>query len=799
MKISLAWLENYVNLGKYKKDPQSLAHDLTMRGLEVSGVTSTKPEWTHVVVGKINKIEKHPNADKLSLCEVTDGKKTYQVVCGAKNISEGDCAPFAKIGAKLPGDFEIKQAKLRGVDSFGMLCSQKELGMGENTEGIFILPPDATPGMPLEDALAITSDTVLEVEVTANRGDCLSHLGVAREVAALTKGKVQKPQSKIKFTQPAIHKVASVTVKHPQCSRYAAMIVEGVEVKPSPACMQAYLRSVGLRPINNVVDVTNFILMAYGQPLHAFDFDKLLGKKIIVRKPLTGEKIKTLDEEIRELEPQDIVIADAEKAIALGGVMGGFDSQVTTTTKNILIESACFDPVSIRKTSKRLKLQSESSYRFERGVDIEGVVFALERAATLMSELGGGKVLRGHIDVYPVKRKKRDILLSQLFVNTFIGKEVPGKTIKIILESFGFSVKTQKKDSWKVGIPSFRLDVSNAADLVEEIVRSIGFDSLPLVSLPAPRDFQLKDIVEFKIKNLLAAQGFHEAVNYSFVSEELLSSCGIQDKTHKLLNPINEDFAHLRPVLFPSLLKTLAYNVHRNNKSIKLFEIRRVFCMDVAQDLPHEEEHLALLLSGSKTLSPWPENQKNYDFYDAKGAIETVLESLGFAKSQIEFKDGKRNYFHPSISAEILVHGEPAGYLGELHPEIQKKFDIEQNAYIAELFFSKLVQLAGTKQSFKAISKFPSVTRDVAIVVDESITHQHVTKCLDEVKFELVQDYDLFDIYRDDQQIGRGKKSLAYRVIYQSYEKTLTDEEIQATHNKIVKLLEAKLGAHVRS
>ena len=676
MKISLSWLENYVGLGKYKKDPHALAHALTMRGLEVSSVTSTKPNWTHVVVGQINKIEKHPNADKLTVCEVTDGKKTYQVVCGAKNIKEGDYVPFATIGAKLPGDFEIKQAKLRGVDSFGMLCSQKELGMGEDTHGIFILPTDTTLGVSLEEALAMTGDTVLEVEVTANRGDCLSHIGVAREVAALTQGKVQKPQNKIKFVQPAVQKVASVTIKHPHCSRYTAMVVEGVQVKPSPAWLESYLRTVGLRPINNIVDITNFILMEYGQPLHAFDFDKLSGKKIIVRKPLTAGKIKTLDEETRELEPNDIVIADAEKPVALGGVMGGFDSQVTPETKNILIESACFDPAAIRKTSKRLKLQSESSYRFERGVDIEGVVSALERAASLMSELGEGYVLSGKIDVYPVKRKKQNIALSQDFINRFIGKEIPPKTTKSILESFGFSVKPHKKNSWSVGVPTWRLDVTNQADLVEEIVRSIGFDSLPLVCIHAPADFQLKEILEFKIKKLLAAQGFHEAVNYSFVSEELLNSCGIEDKTHKLVNPINEDFAHLRPVLFPSLIKSLAYNVHRNNKSVKLFEIRRVFSTKPTQELPHEEEHLALLLSGNKTLSPWPEYQKNYDFYDAKGILETVFENLGFAKNQVVFKDGKRNYFHPSISAEIFIQGELAGYMGELHPEVQKKFDI---------------------------------------------------------------------------------------------------------------------------
>ena len=798
MKISLAWLENYVKLGAYKKDPHVLAHDLTMRGLEVSSVTSTQAGWTHVVIGKINKIEKHPNADKLVVCDVTDGKNTYQVVCGAKNISEGDLVPFAKIGAKLPGNFEIKQAKLRGVDSFGMLCSQKELGMGDDTAGIFILPQDAKLGVPLEEFLG-AGDTVLEVEVTANRGDCLSHIGLAREVAALNKTKIQRPLATIKFSQPGVQKVASVTIKHRECSRYAAMIVQDVHVKPSPPWMQAYLRAVGLRPINNIVDITNFILMEYGQPLHAFDFDKLSGKKIIVRKPLPDEKIKTLDGEMRELAPNDIVIADAEKAVALGGVMGGFDSQVTPQTKNILIESACFEPASIRKTSKRLKLQSESSYRFERGVDIEGVIHALERAASLSRELGDGKVLAGKIDTYPEKSKKKEILLSRVFVNRFIGKDIPVKTIKTILESFGFVVRAQKKDLWKVGVPSFRLDVSNQADLVEEIVRSIGLDSVPLTSLSAPQDFQLKEILDFKIKKLLAAQGFHEAMNYSFVSSELLSSFDMGDKSHKLLNPINEDFAHLRPVLFPSLVKNLAYNVHRNNKSVKLFEIRRVFNVAENETLPHEEEHLALLLSGNKNLSPWPESQKNYDFYDAKGAIEQVFESMGIEKNKIEFKDGKKDCLHPKQAAEVFVDSDHVGYMGELHPGVLKKFDLEQTAYIAELFFSKLLHKAISKKAFKAISKFPSVTRDFAIVVDESITHQHVTKCLDEGNFELVQDYALFDVYQDEQNLGKDKKSLAYRVVYQSYEKTLTDEEIQASHNKILKLLEAKLGAQVRS
>ncbi len=793
MKVSLSWLKSYVPLGSFEKDPASLAESLTMRGIEISSINEIKAPWTNVVVGQIKKIEKHPNADKLSLCVVTDGKENFQVVCGAQNIKEGDKAPFAKIGALLPGGFEIKKTNLRGIDSYGMLCSSKELAFGEEASGILILQKDVKVGAPFEKAIGY-EDTTLECEVTPNRGDCLSHIGIAREVAAIRGVKLTLPKSHFKESQVSVQKITSVTIKHRECLRYAAIVLQNVKVKPSPLELQLKLRSIGLRPINNIVDITNFILMEYGQPLHAFDFDKLKGSKIIVRYPKEGEKIKSLDGETRILHKDDIVIADGEDAVALGGVIGGFDSQVTEETKNILIESASFNPATIRRTSKRLKVQTDSSYRFERGIDIEGVILALERAAALMCELGEGQAYKGKIDVYPKKQKKTTIVLEKINVDTLLGISFPEREVKKALSDLQFSLKPKGKNQWKVEVPSFRGDVSHEADLIEEIIRSIGFDKVPLATLPAPSKIKYEEPIAFKLKKHLSTKGFHETVSYSFVPRALLEKCHVKLDSLKLLNPLAEEFSCMRPALFPSLIAVLLYNLNRKANTVKIFELRNVFEVVENRKLPQESEHLALLLSGQKALVPWKEYHEYYDFFDLKGIVEGVLDH----ENNLHWKRGEEPWLHPGKSASLYNGHKKIGFVGELHPEVQHAFEMDQSVVIAELNFEKLLKRHKQEVNFKNISKYPLVARDLAVVLEETVSHEEVLQCIKGLKSNLIQSISLFDVYSDPQKIGEGKRSLAFRIFYQSYEKTLDQSDIEEAHNAIVQELSNKLGAQVR-
>ncbi|MBI2608001.1 MAG: phenylalanine--tRNA ligase subunit beta [Deltaproteobacteria bacterium] len=797
MKISLSWLENYVSLGAFKKNIPFLSEKLTLRGIEVSSIEHIQASSSGVVVGQILKIEKHPHADRLSVCEVTDGKTKYQIVCGAHNIQEKNKVPFAKLGAILSGNFEIKKAKLRGIESSGMLCSQKELGLPGDSEGIFILPDETQVGIPFENALQC-EDTILTCEVTPNRGDCLSHLGMAREIVAFSKKKVIVPKIKIPVLPKTIKTVTSIRIQHEKCLRYAGVVLEDVRVKPSPLWLQSRLRSVGLKPINNIVDVTNFVLMELGQPLHAFDFDKLSGQKIIVRKPKKGEKIKTLDGVLRDLEAEDIVIADSEKAVAIGGVMGGFESQVTPSTQRILIESACFDPVSIRKTSKRLKLQSESSYRFEREIDSEGVVPALHRAAALMCDLSGAKACKGFIDIYPVKRKIRKIKLIKENVDLLLGESFSSQSIEEHLSALGFKLKKNKNQSFDVEVPSYRNDIYCEADLIEEVLRCIGFDKIPSAFLPSPEKINDAHYHVFKLKKFLAAKGFFEVMNFSFISPKLLEECNVEGETRALLNPISEEFSDLRPVLFPSLIKTLLYNYNRNIKTMRLFEIRKTFHFKKGEKLPIEEPHFSLLVSGEeKVVTPWKEFKTKYDFFDLKGVLEGIFENSPHLP-KIEWEFSKKPFLHPGKQAILLFEGEEIGFIGEVHPHILEKKGIEQAVIIAEVKCKPILSYKEHKQPDFHISKYPPVFRDISFVVSKEITHEKVIECITNVNNNYFQNCELFDVYHDEKHLGQGKKSLAYRLYYQSLEHTLTYEEVEKAHNEILKALTEKLFASIR-
>jgi len=785
--------------------PEEIAGKLTMAGLEVDSIEKVSPWFSGVVVAKILSIQPHPNADKLSLCEVSTGGKTFPVVCGAQNIHEGDIVPLATVGATIPGGYTIKSSRLRGEVSEGMLCSEEELGIGEDATGIMMLPDTFTLGEDLAAALDL-EDVALEISITPNRADCLSMIGIAREIAAMTGGRVRYPDITFEEKGEDIDTLTSVTILNSDlCPRYTARLIKDIKIRPSPAWMRMRLEAVGLRAINNVVDVTNFVMMELGQPLHAFNLRSLKEERIVVRGAEEGEQFVSLDEKPRTLSADTLMICDGAGPVAVAGIMGGLDSEVEDDTKDVLLESAYFNPSSIRKSSRSLGMGTDAAFRFERGIDPDGVIRALDRAAQLIAELSGGSICRGCIDEYPRKIEVvRDIPLRPERVNRILGTQIEAGEMKEILEGLEMTVSEEKQGVYRVTPPTFRVDISREIDLTEEIARIHGYEGIP-TSLPelSPEAVSTggKRTLQSRIRTILNGYGYSEVINYSFTSPTSADILGLGEGDEgrrfiRLEDPLGEDMSVMRTGLVHGLLATMSKNISAGNHDLRIFEMGKVFT-DVGEQLPQEHERIGGLVCGARYDRLWHFDEGVHaDFYDLKGSMENLFEALRIRT--IRFTSGcDRPFLHPGRSCHVISDGRTIGYLGDVHPDVLEKMDIKGKAVVFELDLHSIIPLVREDFLYRNIPKLPAVSRDVAFVVDETVEVRYLLDLALEKNENLLEYIDIFDVYVG-KGVPSGMKSLAVRFTYRSATKTLTDGEVNEVHERLVETIVKHTGAKIR-
>jgi len=789
MQFSEAWLRELVNPAL---DTQALVEQITMAGLEVDSVSPAAAEFSGVVVGQVISIMAHPDADKLRICQVEVGEnESLQIVCGASNVREGLKIPAALIGAVLPGDFKIKKSKLRGELSFGMLCSEKELGLAADADGLMELAADAPVGTDIREYLAL-NDQLIEVDLTPNRADCLSIEGIAREVALLNDIEFKVPD-----VIPAVvehQDTLDVKVSAPDaCPRYLGRLIKDVDSRAeTPLWMQERLRRSGLRSLGPVVDVTNYVLLEMGQPLHAFDAAKLSGG-IEVRKAQVGEILGLLNEQKISANDATLVIADADKALALAGVMGGSESAVSDSTKDIFLECAFFSPSFMMGKARHYGLHTDSSHRFERGVDAELQTRAIERATRLIVEIAGGRVgaitevvAQEHLPQRPA------VTLRTQRIKRILGVALAEAEVEGILLRLGMTV-VKDGEGWQVTPPGFRFDIAIEADLIEELGRVYGYNNLPQSSLlmrsalsQAPE--AVLDIDQ--IKDVLVARDYQEAITYSFVVEELQKSIVPDDKYIKLQNPISADLAVMRTTLWCGLLQAAAYNTKRQQSRVRLFEAGQRF---LGTSVEQQEKMLAGIALGSANPEQWGEKARKVDFYDIKADVEAICALTG---REVKFIARKHSALHPGQSAEIqTIEGQSLGWAGMIHPTLEKQLGFDSNVFLFEL--SQSVLLERKIPTFNSLSKFPSVRRDLALLLEEQVSFQAVKKCIDDCQEKIIKQVMVFDIYRG-QGVEQGYKSIALALIMQDATQTLTDSEIDAIVNRVLDALSNKLSAKLR-
>lgn len=801
MKVSLNWLRDYVDIRMGEKE---LINLLTMGGLEVEGATPIGEGFEKIVVAEINSVRRHPNADRLSLVEVRTAQEKFSIICGATNIREGQRVPLALIGARLTNGVEIKKSKIRGETSDGMLCSEIELGLGKEASGIMILNPEVPLGVNLGEALGMR-DMILDVSITPNRPDCLSVIGVAREIAALTHQGVKYPNSSFSDQGSEIHQRTSVTILDPDlCPRYVARMIEGIRIGPSPHWMKNRLEKVGIRSINNVVDVTNYVMMEYGQPLHAFDFELLEEGRIVVRRAQRGETFTTLDKVKRILDEEMLMICDGTKPVAVAGVMGGLNSEIREETRTVLLESAYFHPMNNRRTSRKLGLETEASYRFGRGIDCGGCLTAANRAAGLIQELTGGRLIEGVVDAYPKPIQPTPIRLSVRKVYQILGTEIPARQVRAYLEDLGINVREEEGDVLMATPPSFRGDLEREIDLIEEVARLDGFEKIPLTlpkGPPSSEERSKEFVLERKAKDLLIQHGYNEVITYSFTSPGSLDSIDLSPddprrKFLRILNPLTEDSSMMRTSLLPGLMETARYNLSYKNVDLKLFELKKVYLPREGERLPKEVKQLAGLAMGMEGDLHWAAGQRPIDFYGVKGCIEDIFEGL-------QIKGVKFNraedvpYLHPGKASRIVLGEEVLGFLGEIHPRVLSHYEIDGEAYLFEIDFDQTVKYAGGGRSFRPLPKFPAVYRDLSIVVDDHLEVEKAGEAIRMLRQPFIDEVNLFDVYRGA-PIPQGKKSISYRIRYQANDRTLTDDEVNQHHEKVISRLREIFQAELR-
>lgn len=803
MFVSYKWLQDYVDLSGVSA--KELAEKITKSGIEVEGVDVLNEGIRGVVVGHVVERVQHPNADKLSKCQVDIGQgEPVQIICGAPNVAEGQKVAVATVGAVLPGNFKIKKAKLRGEESNGMICSLTELGMEakivpkEYSEGIFVFPQDAEVGT---DALALLNrdDEVLELGLTPNRADCLSMLGVAYEVAAILGREVKLPETDL---QAASEKASDyVTVKvdaNEDNPLYVAKLIKNVKIGPAPLWMQTRLMSAGIRPHNNVVDITNYILLEYGQPLHAFDYDRLGSKEILVRRAQDGEKFVTLDDAERTLTADHLVITNGTEPVALAGVMGGANSEVTSDTTTVLLESAYFSGAVVRKASKDHGLRSEASARFEKGVDPNRVRVAGERAAYLMAKYAGGEVLEGTSEVDTLTVEPAVVSISLEKINRVIGTELTVEEVKDIFARLQFAI-TVEDDLITVTAPTRRGDIKIEEDLIEEVARLYGYDNIPkTLPIGSTTPGKLSDYQEKRrvVRQYLEGVGLYQAVTYSLTSEEKAAQFALEKRDFiRLAMPMSEDRSVLRLSILPQLLEVVKYNSARQNDSIGVYETGAVFLANGNEVLPEEHEHLAGAVTGLWHSHSWQGEKKPVDFYVVKGILEGLFAKLGLTEN-VTYVQAKVDQMHPGRTAEILLNGESIGFVGQVHPTMQKELDLK-DTYVFELSLKAVLGADTAPLQYESIPRFPSITRDIALVVNKETVSGALKDIILSAGGQLLKEVHVFDLYEGD-KMEEGKKSIAFSLKYVDPERTLTDEEVTKVHTQVLETLKEQAGAVLR-
>lgn len=822
MKVSLKWLSEYVEV---PADLKAFCDRLDLTGTGVEGVERTGDMYDHVVTGQILEKQAHPDSDHMWVTKVDVGAanvdkdgnpEPLQIVCGAQNFNQGDHVVVATIGAVLPGDFKIKKSKLRGVVSCGMNCSARELGIGSDHDGIMILPEDAPIGMPLADYLKL-SDTVLDLEITPNRPDCLSMVGMAREVGAMYAVDAKNPLDEMEAALaegadlPSIEQLATVTVEDTdRCPRYTARVIKNVKVGPSPDWLAERVTAAGARSINNVVDVTNYILFLFGQPLHAFDYDKLVdetGKaNVVVRAAKEGEKLLTLDGEERELTTDMTVIATPEKAVGLAGVMGGLDTEVTDETTTILLEAATFEPGRTSRTSRNLGLISESSMRYERRVDDVEIDRMSAAAAQLLAEVSGGTVVPGLIDVYNTKTESEvlDFRISRF--QGMMGETIPRDFIVDMLQRLGCTVSEKDEQTLTVVPPTFRPDLEREIDLYEEVLRLYGMDRIPSTLPGGPGRVGIKTEAQRtmdKINNTLRACGLNETMTYSFADPHELEQLRMPTEGMgipvELLNPLNAEQSVMRQSIIPGLMRSAAYNQSRGVHNIQLYETGVVFFGAEGRKSPKERNRLAVVMAGAMSDPSWNQASVAFDFFDGKGVIESLMRELAIAKPRFKALGAEEApHLQPGRAAQVLDGGTVLGWIGEIHPLACDAYDVQAPVVAFELDLDALIKCARPARDYVDVPVFPAVTMDVAFVVDESVTHEQLSRCISSAGGKLLDKAQLFDVYRDEERLGAGKKSMAYALEYRAADRTLTTEEVDKQHARLIKKVCGATGAEVR-
>ncbi|MEL7566991.1 MAG: phenylalanine--tRNA ligase subunit beta [Dehalobacterium sp.] len=804
MKVSYKWLKQYVDIDI---SPEELATRLTMAGIAVEHVAHLGQGIKGVVVGEVLEIKPHPEADKLVVCNVNLGREVIQIVTGATNVKANHRVPVAPVGSELPGGFKLRKAKLRGLESYGMMCSAQELGIDEtlvgpeSRDGILILSPDSPIG---EDIVSVLNldDAVLEFELTPNRSDCLSVINIAREVGAILKKPVQLPEINLSESKESVFDLASVEVWDQElCNRYAARIVKDVKLKPSPQWMQHYLRCAGIRPINNVVDISNYVMLEMGQPLHTFDYETLAGHKIIVRRAEDQEKMFTLDGQERTFNEETLLICDGERPVAVAGVMGGLDTEVTENTHHILIEAARFHPVSIRRTSKRLGLRSESSLRFEKSLDVYNTINAAHRAAQLMAELAGGQVVRGVIDVLGDLPNKTVVTLREKRVNQILGTNLTITEILTFMENLKFPTEVYQ-DELKVTIPTYRQDISREIDLIEEVARLNGYDQIP-VSLPSGATTEGKKTrfqgFEDKVRDYLTGAGFMEVINYSFINPKDFDRINLPQESSlrnvvEIKNPLSDEQSVMRTTLVPGLLEAASRNTSRRNLDLAIFECGRVFLPHDGK-LPQEPLMLGGVISGKKERG-WNREPQVFDFYFLKGIFEGMFERLGIEKWSLK-AESFPGFLHPGRAGNVFIGDTYVGFIGEVHPSVQENYHLEYRTYVFQVYLNEIMEKALDVVKYQPVPKYPSVDRDMALVVSDDTPAQAIAEIIWQNGENILTNVTLFDVYKGA-QIPAGFKSLAYSLTFQSGEKTLTDDEVSSVFQKIKECLSGKFGVELR-
>jgi phenylalanyl-tRNA synthetase beta chain len=813
MKLSYNWLKDYLECGL---TPQQIADAMTDIGIEVDGVEEQEEipgGLAGVVVAHVLECVPHPDSDHLHITKVDDGSpEPVTVVCGAPNVAAGQKVLFARIGTVLPGDFKIKKSKIRGVESFGMICAEDELGIGGDHSGIKVLPEDAPVGMPAKEYLHLKTEAVIEYEITANRVDASSHIGVARDLYAW----MQLNGIPCKFSYPDISAwkdgegagIPIEVVDRTAAPRYCGITVKGVKVGPSPEWLQKKLLSIGLRPIDNVVDISNFILWELGQPLHTFDADKISGGKVIVRRAGEGERIVTLDEQERKLSAEDIVIANADGPMCIAGVFGGIDSGVTSSTTNVFIESAYFDPGSVRKTSKRHSLQTDASFRFERGCDPQINEYACKRAALLIREVAGGEIVGKMEEFYPEKIAKAVIDLDYDRIEAFIGKKIGHDTIEKILTGLAYEFLEKRPGGAKVAAPSYMIDVTRECDVVEEILRIYGYNNIDLPqhmkmsvnATPSPEPEAIRN----GISNFLAANGFVETMNNSLTKSAYYKGLVSfpEEKCAAIVNPLSSDLNVMRQTLLFNGLEVISYNINRQISSMKLFEYGSVYSRDPQGDgktLASYEEHpaYALFITGPSAKS-WNRPGGKSSYFDLKGYVDLLLRRFGADIYQMEATPAPADIFSEGVVYSLPGQHLPLAVMGTVLPALARRFDVKQPVFAAEINWNTLFMLVKRdKVSFKEMPKFPEVRRDLALLLDESVSYGDLRKSAFKSAKKLLKQVTLFDVYRGD-KIPAGKKQYALGFVLQDLEKTLTDADVERIMERILSAFQNEFGATLR-